>query len=541
MKTLPSKSKQNPIAIIGIGCRFPGQVDSPEKLWHLISKKKDAITSIPPDRWDADKLYDPEPGTPGKYYTKAGGFIQDIHSFDFDFFGISPREASRMDPHQKILLEVSWEAFEDAGVQIDRGKRMDCGVFVGISNQDWQKVNTSLFELDNITPHTATGVSFSIAANRISHNLNLAGPSIALDTACSSSLVAIHLACRSLHSNECSLALAGGANVILSPDSYVSFSALNMLSPDGRCRAFDARANGFVRSEGSGMVVLKPLRQALNDRDRIYAVILGTGSNQDARTPGITVPSLKAQAQLIERIYQEVGIDPAEVGYIEAHGTGTAVGDPIETQAIGTVVGRHHSHQNPCYIGSVKTNIGHLEPAAGVAGMIKAALALYKHKIPPNLHFEKPNPRIAFEKWHLKVPRKLTAWPQNSGRLAAVNSFGFGGTNAHVVLEAASPVQAQKTSSDKPDAELFCLTAHSQQALENKARQYVSQSSPGIKDPQNLHDLCGAYLTCRTQHEHRICAAAVERSDIHKALEAYLEGRSVPGLTSGRYTFPKPT
>jgi len=263
------KPKTEPIAIIGIGCRFPGGANSPEAFWEMLCRRKDAIQEIPPDRWDVNKFYDPDPDSPGKYYTRCGGFIQGVHQFDAVFFGISPREAKKMDPHQKILLEVTWEALEDAGIVIDRQDPKRGGVFVGISNQDYTKVNASLWELNAVSPHTATGISFCLAANRISHSFNLSGPSIALDTACSSSLSAVHLACRSLYEGECDFALAGGANIILSPETYVSFCKLSMLSPDGRCKAFDADADGFVRSEGAGLIVLKLLSRAIKDKDSI--------------------------------------------------------------------------------------------------------------------------------------------------------------------------------------------------------------------------------------------------------------------------------
>lgn len=401
-------SADKAVAIVGVGCRLPGGADDPAGFWRRLCDDVDATTDIPSDRWNKDLFYDPDPATIGKTYARRGGFLRDVSLFDPAFFGISPREASRMDPQQRLLLMIAWEALEDAGIAIDRRRSQDTGVFVGISSADYAKTQASYGELDEIDAHMATGVAYSIAANRISHALNLTGPSIAIDTACSSALVAVHLACESLRRGECPLALAGGVNVILSPETYVTYSRLSMVSPDGRCKTFDARADGFVRGEGAGLIVLKPLNSAVRDGDRIYAVIVATGTNQDGHTPGITVPGGEAQESLLRQVYLDSGIDPKLVGYVEAHGTGTPVGDPIEANALGRVFGPGRPSDEPCYVGSVKTNIGHLEAAAGIAGLIKAALIVQHGIIPPNLNFETPNPAIDLDALRIRVPCMLT-------------------------------------------------------------------------------------------------------------------------------------
>jgi len=536
------KPKTEPIAIIGIGCRFPGGANSPEAFWEMLCRRKDAIQEIPPDRWDVNKFYDPDPDSPGKYYTRCGGFIQGVHQFDAVFFGISPREAKKMDPHQKILLEVTWEALEDAGIVIDRQDSKRGGVFVGISNQDYTKVNASLWELNAVSPHTATGISFCLAANRISHSFNLSGPSIALDTACSSSLSAVHLACRSLYEGECDFALAGGANIILSPETYVSFCKLSMLSPDGRCKAFDADADGFVRSEGAGLIVLKLLSRAIKDKDSIYALIRATGLNQDGHTPGITMPNSRAQEDLMHYIYKKSGIDPAWISYVEAHGTGTAIGDPIEANALGTVMGSKRESNSPCFLGSVKTNIGHLESAAGIAGLIKTALILKQRKIPPNLHFHTPNPKINFRKLKLKIPQRLTQWPQKYPLFAAVNSFGFGGSNAHLVLEA-FPEDCIGLNSEAQNknnrSEIFSISACNQESLKHYAQKCLDFLSGKQWEKYSLHEICGASIKKRYAHGHRLSITADSTRKLAECLTTFQKSETAPGMTSSESITPE--
>lgn len=527
-----TRSTNEPIAIIGIGCRFPGHANDPESFWEMLCKKTDAISEIPPERWNASKFYDPIQGAPGKYYTMCGGFVENIQYFDSSFFGISPREAQRMDPHQKILLEVAWEAFFDAGIPIDRNHPLNAGVFIGISSQDYTKINSSIMELDSISIHTATGISFSIAANRISHNFNLRGPSVALDTACSSSLTAVHLACRSLADKECTVAAAGGVNIILSPDTYVSFCNLSMLSPDGRCKVFDAGANGFVRGEGAGVVILKPLAQARKDNDRIYAVICGTCTNQDARTPGITIPSMNAQEELLEQVCRNAGIDPGLVAYVETHGTGTALGDPIEAKALGHVIGKRRPKNSPLVVGSVKTNIGHLESAAGIAGLIKTALVLKQRRIPPNLHFVHPNPDIPFDELNLKVPVGLDSCSDQNPLYGGISSFGFGGSNAHVLLSAFEAKASEAAPETIHGPELFCISMQTKESLKQYAEKCLVHLRQGRWSSSSIHDICGALLKRRTHHPYRFSSIVESKDMLETTLTGFLNEEYQPGMFS---------
>ncbi len=429
-----------PLAIVGIGCRLPGGANDWQTFWELLNSGRDAITETPADRWSTEKFYQAGSAAPGKLLSRWGGHITDIDAFDPRAFGISPREAAMMDPQQRLLLEVAWRAIEDAGTAPRALAGQDVGVFIGISSFDHAVASLSFQDRGVITPYSNTGGSSSIAANRISYSFDLRGPSLAIDTACSSSLLAVHLACESIRRGESQMALAGGVNALLMPDFTVAFSQLGVLSPDGRCKTFDRRANGYVRSEGAGMVLIRPLAAAVADGDLIYAVIRATAANQDGRTAGLTVPNGEAQQQLIRTACKQAGIAPHAIDYVEAHGTGTPVGDPIEANAIGSVVGRDRPADRPCLIGSVKTNIGHLEAAAGIASVIKVALSLHHRRIPAHLHFQQANPAIDFDKLGLQVPTVSSDWPTTSQqghpqpRLAAINGFGYGGANAHVIL-----------------------------------------------------------------------------------------------------------
>jgi len=397
-----------PIAITGIGCRLPGDSHGPEALWKNLLAGRDLITETPPDRWNLNAFYHPDPAVPGRTYTRWGGYLSQPEQFDAGFFGIPPREASRMDPQQRWLLETTWEALEDAGYPWQQLAGSNVGIYIGISSCDYGDIQKrGRYEVD---AYTNSGNALSIAANRISYLLDFRGPSLSVDTACSSSLVALDLACRALSRGDIPLAVVGGANALLTPDLTIGFSKAMMLSPDGRCRTFDAGANGYVRSEGAVCVILKPLSAALADRDRIYAVIRATSVNQDGRTGSMTVPSVEQQARMLMDAYRRAEVDPQAVGFIEAHGTGTRVGDPIEAMALGRVFGAGRSEDHPLWIGSIKSNLGHLEPASGVTGLAKLALALYHRTIPPNLHFREPNPQVPFARYHLRVPTEPVAW-----------------------------------------------------------------------------------------------------------------------------------
>ncbi|NEO89217.1 MAG: polyketide synthase, partial [Moorea sp. SIO3G5] len=355
------------IAIIGLGCRFPG-ARNPEEYWRLLCNGVDAIIEVPADRWDIDAFYDPKPGTPGKMSTRWGGFLEQVDQFDPQFFGITPREAVYIDPQQRLLLEVAWEALDNAGQVVEKLAHSNTGVFVGISASDYhQRFQQGGYSV--INAYMGTGNALSIAANRLSYLFDFRGPSMAIDTACSSSLVAVHLACQSLQSRESNLALAGGVNLLLSPELTIIVSQAQMMATDGRCKTFDARANGYVRGEGCGIVVLKRLEDAIRDNDNIIALIKGSAVNQDGRSNGLTAPNGPSQEAVIRQALANAGVAPAQINYVEAHGTGTPLGDPIEAEALGAVLSQDRSPDNPCMIGSAKTNIGHLESAAGIAGL----------------------------------------------------------------------------------------------------------------------------------------------------------------------------
>ncbi|MET0151686.1 MAG: beta-ketoacyl synthase N-terminal-like domain-containing protein, partial [Candidatus Binatia bacterium] len=505
---------KEPIAIIGVGCRFPGGASGPDAFWRLLSDGVDAVREVPADRWNADAYYDPTPGRCGKSITRWGGFVDDVERFDPGFFGISPREAAFMDPQQRMLLEVAWEALEDAGQIADSLRGSPTGVFVGISTHDYELLQSSPDERSDIDVYSTTGGVMSIAANRISYCFDLRGPSLAIDTACSSSLVAVHFACASLWSGTSSLALVGGVNALLAPMPFVAFSRMSMLSPTGRCRAFDAAADGFVRGEGAGVIVLKPLAAARKDGDRVYAVIRGTATNQDGRTNGLTVPSAAAQAALVRTACRSAGVDPAAIRYVEAHGTGTPIGDPIEARALGDALGDGRRRGAPCIVGSVKTNIGHLEAGAGIAGIIKLALLLDRGEIPPNLHFREPNPNIDFEGLKLQVPSRaqdLGSIESNGSEiLAGINSFGFGGSNAHAVLQALPkpPRQRPRAGVEGARAELLTISARGAEPLRALAESYRIYLGSADGREASFEDICSSAAMSRTHHEQRLALVA---------------------------------
>ncbi len=469
----------DPIAIIGLACRFPGGPDL-DAFWQLLHNGVDAITEVPADRFDAGSFYAGGEAQPGRISSRWGGFLEQVDQFDPQFFNISPREAASLDPQQRLLLELAWEALETAGLPADQLAGTDTGVFIGISSNDY---GTSRFgDRTRLDAYAGTGNAHSITANRLSYFLDLRGPSMAVDTACSSSLVSVHMACQSLRNRESRLAIAGGVNVILTPDLTITFSQARMLAADGRCKTFDERADGYVRGEGGGVVILKPLAEAARAGDRIFAVIGGSAVNQDGRSNGLTAPNGPAQEAVIRRALAAAGVDAAQIGYVEAHGTGTPLGDPIELHALRNVyatgggAGAGRAGDAPLIVGSVKTNIGHLEAAAGIAGIIKTVLALHHEEIPPHLHFGKLNPYISLGDAPIRIPTALEPWrPGERPRLAGVSSFGFGGTNAHIILGEA-PVGAGLAPGQTPadfsrPAALLTLSARTEAALAALASQ----------------------------------------------------------------------
>ena len=460
------EAESEPIAIIGLDCRFPGGIKNEAGYWQVLSQGINCIGEIPAGRWQMEKYYDPDPDKPGKMYTRHGGFLDSVDQFEPQIFGITPLEARSMDPQQRLLLEVSYSALERAGYSPDSLKGSKTGVFVGICFDDYAKVSLGS-NLEKIEAYTSLGNSKSVAVGRISHIFGFQGPALSLDTSCSSSLLAIHLACQSLRQGESDLALAGGVNLMLAPDVSIGFCKLKALSEKGLCRTFDAAADGYVRGEGCGLVVLKRLSDALSSGDNILAVVRGSAANNDGPSNGLTAPNGLAQEQVISQALINARVEPSEIQYVEAHGTGTVLGDPIEVMALAHALGQGRSKENTLWIGSVKTNFGHLEGAAGVAAFIKVVLSLQHRAIPPHLHFQTPNPYIPWDKIPFAVPTELTPWPDNhSSRLAGVSSFGMSGTNVHVVLEEAP---ALPPSPESDDPQLLLLSARCSSSIKRSS------------------------------------------------------------------------
>ncbi|HRQ87614.1 MAG TPA: type I polyketide synthase, partial [Bacteroidia bacterium] len=535
---------QEPLAIVGIGCRLPGGVNGPESFWQLMVEGRSGIVPVPVDRWNRERWYHENVDIPGKMITKWGGFIHDFDRFDAQFFGISPREALRMDPQQRWLLEAAWESLEDAGIAPVTLRGSKTAVFVGIASNDYANVAQS--DPRNVDVHTNSGSTLSIASNRISYLFDFKGPAVSVDTACSSALVAINLACESVWSGEATMALAGGVNALLTPDASIGFSKATMLSPSGQCFAFDDRANGYVRGEGAGIFVIKKLADAQRDGDRVYCTIRAAVINQDGNTSSMTVPGVETQAKMLHDALAKSGIEPKHVRYMEAHGTGTPVGDPIETRALGMVLSQGRDEGDYCLIGSVKTNVGHLESGSGVAGLAKAALILHHDTVPASLNFRRPNPNIPFEEFKLKVASELQPLP-HLGELppiVGVNSFGFGGTNSHILLEAApAPVAAPKESlpisigsgrKEEPAERpvLLPVSARTDDALRDTVvrwRRFVRGSEA------ELREIAAAAGAKREHHDFRLAFLAKDRDElIHRMTEWLADGERGSHAFAGR-------
>lgn len=523
---------REPVAIVGIGCRVPG-AHGPKQLWSLLRGGVDATREIPGTRWDLDAFFHPDPTVPGKMGVRSGGFLDRVDQFDAAFFGISPREALRLDPQHRFLLETSWEALEDAGIPPERLAGSKTGVFVGIATAEYYQRETRA--LRGIDMYSVTGSALSTASGRISYFFDFRGPNIALDTACSSSLVSVHLACESLWRGESTMALAGGVGLIIEPSSMITFTKLNALAPDAKCKAFDARANGYVRGEGVGLVVLKPLRQALADGDRVYAVIRGSAINQDGKTNGLTAPNRLAQEAVLKEAYASAGIAPSEAQYVEAHGTGTLLGDPIETFALGAVLGAGRAPEQALAIGSVKTNVGHLEAAAGVTGLIKLALMVRHGELVPSLHFEKPNPHIPFQKLGLRVQTARSPWPRPH-RVGGVSAFGFSGTNAHlVVAEASTPARAEERPADPSVApRVLTLSAKSAASLTALATELQGRLAAEPLSAMAFDDLVFNAQLRRSHLDHRLAVVAHTAEEASASLKALLQGDAAPRAFRGQ-------
>ncbi|MER7007806.1 beta-ketoacyl synthase N-terminal-like domain-containing protein, partial [Dactylosporangium sp. NPDC000555] len=515
------------VAVVGLACRLPQAPDVPA-LWALLDRGASGITDWPANRWTPSAPIDPDRLPP----TRRGGFIADPAAFDAAFFGLSPREADMLDPQQRLALELGWETLENAGMLPATLAGSRTGVYLGTMAGDYATVVHDQGP-DAVTPHTVAGLTRGIIANRLSYTLGLRGPSLTVDSAQSSSLVAVHLAVESLARGECDLALTGGVNLLLTPESTLAAARFGGLSPDGECYTFDARANGYVRGEGGVMMLLKPLERALGDGDRIYSVIWGSAVNNDGSTDGLTVPDQAAQEDVIRAAWKRAGIDPGQVGYVETHGTGTRVGDPIEVAALGATYGRCRSRAEPLLIGSVKTNIGHLEGAAGITGLLKAVLSVHQSILPPHLNFRQPNPAIPFTEFNVLVNTERFPWPQERGQLiAGVSSFGMGGTNCHIIISG-QPVQTEganpsATSAGGPFP--LPISGRGTDALRAQARQLVRYwtDHPGT----DQHDLAYSLATTRTAFEDR--AVVLGDGDPRIALAALAEGRRSADIVVGR-------
>ncbi len=524
-----------PVAVVGIGCRFPGDVDGPESFWDFLVAGRNAISTVPADRWDAEAFYHPDPLTPGRMTTKWGGFVPDVAGFDAEFFGITPREAAAMDPQQRMLLEVAWEALEHAGIPPDSLGGTRTAVMMGVYFNEYQSMLAA--SPQNVDAYSGTGNAHSITVGRISYLLGLRGPAVAVDTACSSSLVAVHLACQSLRLRETDLALAGGVSITLRPETQIAISAWGLLSPQGRCAAFDAAADGFVRGEGSGVVVLKRLTDAVRDGDQVLAVVRGSAVNQDGRSNGVTAPNTAAQCDVIADALRSGDVAPDSVNYVEAHGTGTVLGDPIEFEALAATYGHGG---DACALGAVKTNIGHLEAAAGIAGFIKATLAVQRATIPPNLHFSQWNPAIDAASTRFFVPTQNSPWPTAEGpRRAAVSSFGLGGTNAHVIIEQGSELAPVSEGGEDTGVSTLVVTGKTAQRMAATA-QVLADWMEGPGAEVAVADVAHTVNHHRARQATFGTVVARDRAQAIAGLRALAAGQHAPGVVSHQDGSPGP-
>ena len=522
------RSDRARIAVVGAAFRMPGV--GQEGFWEALLTGKDLISTVESSRWAQDTYLHPRKSEPGASYTFSAGSIGDVARFDAAFFGISPREAEQMDPQQRLLLEMSWEAFENAAIRPSAMRGNRCGVYVGLSSVDYAYRRAD--DLSSIDATTMTGNTGSIAANRLSYFFDLRGPSMTVDTACSSSLVAVHQACQSIRHGESDTALVGGISLHLHPYGFIGFSKASMLSPHGRCRVFADGGDGYVRSEGGAVVLLKPLAQAIADGNQILAVIAETGVNNDGRKTGLTVPSYTSQAALLREVYERAGISPAEIDYFEAHGTGTAVGDPIEARAIGEALGQRRTRERPLPVGSVKSHVGHLEAASGMAGLIKALYVLRHRQVPPNLHLDKPNPNIDFEQWNLEPVTAPLALRPTGRVVVGVSAFGFGGTNAHVALMSFDAKTTKPLPQALPQAPLM-LSARGPAALQEGARRMAGFLRE--QDTVSDYDIAYSAMFGRDIHSHRLCVDGMDRASMVAALDRFADSGTAAGIVTGKH------
>ncbi|MEW6234513.1 MAG: SDR family NAD(P)-dependent oxidoreductase [Candidatus Omnitrophota bacterium] len=554
-------SLREPIAVVGMSCRFPGGGNDPEKFWEFLENGGDASSPVPPERWNAQQYYDPAPGAPGMTHAAQANFLTvPVDGFDAHFFNISGKESLSLDPQQRLLLEITWEALEDAALDAAKLSGSRTGVFVGISSDDYTQSHRHSGHNGIIDGYALTGTCFAPAAGRISYTFGFEGPCMAVDTACSSSLAALHLACHSLRNQESDMALAAGVNLILSPIFHICSTKLGTISPDGRCKTFDASADGYGRGEGCGALLLKRLSDAIKDNNRILAVLRGTAVNQDGKSNGLTAPNGLAQEKVIRRALENAGLQPADIGYMEAHGTGTPLGDPIEVESIARVMKNGHTKENPILLGSVKANIGHLEAAAGISGVIKVIQSLRHEKIPPHPHLKNPSPYIPWDQLPVFVPTALTPWPRSeTPRRAGVSSFGFSGTNAHAIVEEApivkrtmvpsgiagevgedtgeKPTPAAAAISAERPVHILPLSAKNEVALKQLAARYADYFEQNPNTP--IADACYTAGAGRSHFENRLAAAGAASEDFKDALRKFSQGEKTKSLTSARGGRPR--
>ncbi len=515
-----------PIAIVGMGCRFP-QANTPEAFWEILRDRREAITPVPQERWDIDDYFDPRPETPGKMSTRWGAFLEQVDRFDAEFFGIAADEVEHIDPQQRLFLEVAWEALEQGGILPHSLAGSATGVFFGLCTVDYHRLLYKNF--DRIGPHSGTGTTMCITANRLSYLLDLRGPSLAIDAACSSSLVTVHLACQSLRSRESDLCLAGGVNLVLSPDSTISSSQTRLLSKAGRCRPFDAEADGYVRGEGCGVDVLKRLSDARRDGDNILALIRGSAVNQDGLSNSLTAPNGLAQQAVIRRALDNSGVHPHEISYVDAHAVGTPLGDAIEFKALKSVLTEGRDPDCPCWIGSAKPNIGHLEAASGIAALIKVILSLQHELIPAHLNLNQTNSYIACDDTPVAIPTEPQPWPKSDQhRLAGISAFGFGGTNTHIVIQEAPEKPIMCAVQGDRSWHLLTLSAKTPEALSDLVQQYemLLAKTPDL----SLANLCFTANTGRASFAHRLCVVTENIPQLQQQLRAVNLQQEVPGV-----------
>lgn len=512
------QNKNTPIAIVGMACRFPGNVKDITSFWEVVKNGVDTISDIPKERWDNSKYFNEIPGTSGKTYVNNGGFINNIDHFDNKFFDIPSREALHMDPQQRLLLEVSYEAFEHAGFDISELAGKAASVYMGYPDgAGYGKRHLFTNNPNTIDPYSITGYTSTASTGRISYFTGIQGGNVAIDTGCSAGLVAIHLASQSLTSGDADMALAGGITLITTPEYHIALSSMNALASDGRCKTFDASANGFVRSEGVGVIVLKRLSDAIRDKDKIWAVIRGSAINQDGHSNGYTAPNVLSQIEVIKSALKKANVSPEQVNYVETHGTGTPIGDPIEMEAIKTAYCENRTKENPLIVGAVKTNFGHTESASGIAGVIKTVLSLNHEAIPPNLHFKNPSPHISWDDIPVKIPTELTDWSKSDlPRIGAVSSFGISGTNAHVIIEEAPKVaEADITVINKKKYHVLPISAETDSALRNNAQKYVDFLN---RSSASIEEICASAALRHTHYKNRYLAVGNDIEELKNSL-----------------------